>query len=131
MTVLGGLPASLRDAVIQQLGPGSVFCEADLALALLRVGTSEALDYAGRALGVSITRCPSAVPPWPPKPVRREAAADLRVSRVVKNPCRPTTGAFQRFKHVKVGMTEEQLRSRGVSTRDLRVWVRAGYVEFA
>jgi hypothetical protein len=53
------------------------------------------------------------------------------VVRVVPNPCRPTTDAWQRFRQVKVGMTEDQLRARGVSTRDLRVWTRARYLEIA
>jgi len=130
MASLGGLPGPLRDAVAEQLGGGQVFCEADLAVALLRVGTPEALDYAGDVLGIRITRCPSGIPPWPPKPVRRKATGP-RVVSVVANPCLPTTQAWQRFRLVRVGMTEDQLRARGISSRDIRVWTRAKYLEIA
>jgi hypothetical protein len=41
----------------------------DLVLALLRIGTPDAMERVPELTGKAITRCPSGVPPWPPKPV--------------------------------------------------------------
>jgi hypothetical protein len=102
----------------------------DLVLALLRIYSPEALGAAEKLAGRPITKCPPCLPPWPPAPVR-PPQGQRTVTKVARNPCLPTTPAFQRFRLVRLGLTREQLRARGVTTRDLRLWTRAGHVEFA
>lgn len=104
-------------------------CDADVVVALLRIGTPQALARAEKLLGRPITRCPTGIPPWPPKPATR-APAKPRVARVAPNPCLPTTGAFQRFQLIHQGMTEDQLRRRGLSRRDVRLWTKAKHIEW-
>lgn len=104
---------------------------ADLVLMLLRIGTPEALRRAEKLAGVAITRCPPAVPPWPPKPVQRTPAAPRVTARVPNNPLVRSSGAYQRFAQVKVGMTVEQLLSRGITRRDIRCWRARQYLEIA
>lgn len=123
----GGLSEPLRDAVAKILGEGSGLCQADLAVALLRVGTPEALDHVQDVLGLRITRCPTAVPPRVPKPVRREATGPT-LSLVTDNPCSPRTDAHRRYALVRVGMTREKLLARGVTVRDLKVWANRGWI---
>lgn len=109
---------------------------ADVVLALLRINTAESLEVASEIVGRPITVCPPAIPPWPPKPVNESARKAQRdadktsrvVTKVGRNPCLPTTGAFQRFHHVRVGMTEDQLLRRGLTRRDLRVWAKKGAI---
>lgn len=101
-------------------------CQADVVLALLRLGDREAAE---RALGRPIERCPPAVPPWPPRPAPRAPAA-AQVSSVQLNPCIPTTDAWRRYRLVGLNMTEQQLLSRGVTRRDLTRWTRLGYIEW-
>lgn len=102
---------------------------ADDVLALLRIGTREARNMAEELMGRPITKCPSAVPPWPPRPVARPPQKQ-KLTRVDRNPCLPTTPAFQRYKLLTVGMTKDQALGRGISRRDLRVWEKNGHLEF-
>lgn len=101
----------------------------DIVLALLRINTPESLARASKLAGIEITKCPPAVPPWPPKPVA--ARAVVKVVRVGRNPCLPTTGAFQKFRMVRVGMTREQLKKRGLDNRDIRQWTNQGHIEWS
>lgn len=112
-------------AEVKVRGPG----RADTVLALLRIGTREALSEAELIVGKPITRCPPAVPPWPPKPARSEE--HRVVVRVERNPCLPTTDAFQRFKKIRVGMTEPQVLRRGVTKRDIRRWSKSRAIELS
>jgi hypothetical protein len=100
---------------------------ADKVLMLLRAGD---LSAAEELVGKPITRCPAWVPQWPPLPVASRRS-EPRVVRVGRNPCLPTTDAFQRYKVVRVGMTKKQLLARGLSHRDIRIWVNGGHVEFS
>jgi hypothetical protein len=100
---------------------------ADVAVALLRINTEESLSEVERMTGRKIKKCPAFLPCWPPKPVTQKRAP--RVTRTARNPCLPTTPAFQRFRKIKIGMTEDQLARRGVTRRDLRRWRRLGHVE--
>jgi len=102
----------------------------DYVLALLSANTRETLGIAEGIIGKAITRCPTVQPPDPRQSILAPRKEPV-VSKVVRNPCLPTTRAFQRFKEVKVGRTREQLLSRGVTTRDLSVWKKAGYLEFS
>lgn len=123
----GGLSEPLRDAVAKMLGEGGGLCQADLAVALLRVGTPEALNHVQDVLGLRITVCPPALPPRVPKPVRREATGPI-LSLVTDNPCSPRTDAHRRYALVRVGMTREKLLARGVTVRDLKVWANRGWI---
>jgi hypothetical protein len=102
---------------------------ADAVLMLLRINSAEALERVRELAGKPITRCPTGMPPWPPRPVaavRREP----RVSRVAPNPCLPATDMHRRYGLVKVGMSRQQLISRGCQPRDIRIWQSAGHVSF-
>jgi hypothetical protein len=101
----------------------------DVVLALLRINSRDSLEAAEKLTGRPITRCPPQLPPWPPVPVRPPQGV-ARVIKIARNPCLPTTPAFQRYRLVKLGLTREQLLVRGVTARDLRVWMRAGHLEF-
>lgn len=105
--------------------------QADVALVLLRDGRPQCRA----ALAVLVGREVQVVPPpevWP-RPYPRlpgETGPDARrVLRVERNPRLPTTGAFQRYKNIRVGLTVAQLLARGVTRRDIREVVAAGVVE--
>lgn len=113
--------------------PLGAVSRADIALALLRIGTEEARGCVELATGKPIQVLPYNPPPWPPRPVAVPPAdreGDPRLIRVARNPCLPTTGAFQRYKRLRVGLTEDQLRTRGVTRRDVLRWTRSGHIEF-
>lgn len=110
----------------REQGVSGTPCQADVVLAYLRMGRTEDAE---KALGRPITRCPAGIPPWPPRAVPRGPAVP-KLSAVRQNPCLPTTDAFRRYAHVKVGMTETQLFSRGITRRDVTRWTRLGYLEW-
>jgi hypothetical protein len=127
------LPSDLRDRVEayfteERIDP-DLAQRVDVILALLTINTTEALRVASHLGGFSIKKCPPAVPLWPPAPV--QGARLPRITRVEKNPCLPTTGAFQRFRQIRRGMTRTQLLGRGLTTRDLRLWERAGFIAWS
>lgn len=122
--VWGDLPDSVRARLTEYFGHHEGTCAADVVVALLRLNE---LGAAELMLGRPVTRCPPGIPPWPPKPARREAAQP-RVASVAANPCRPSTPAHQRYRLVRVGMTQDQLKSRGLSRRDVRLWTEAGHI---
>jgi hypothetical protein len=126
---VGGLPRPAQEAVTEYLRAHGLAApsRADVVLALLRVNTQQSLAAAEGIVGRPVTRCPPAIPLWPPKPVVRAPRAP-RVKAVGRNPCLPTSGAFQRYRTVRVGMTRDQLLARGVTHRDLRKWAK--HVEF-
>lgn len=99
-------------------------------LALLRIDTRESRRLVEDVLGLKIRLCPPGIPPWPPKPVQRKLAASCVASYRTPNPCLPTTGAFRRYALIRRGMTEEQLRRRGVTRRDILRWTKLGYLEW-
>lgn len=107
------------------------FLPVDLVLILLRIDHAEAPGRVAELVGKPITVLPSAMPPWPPMPVRRCAARpEPKVSVVKPNPCPPTTDMHRRYSLVRKGLTREQLISRGCQPRDLRYWQNKGHVEF-
>lgn len=112
-------------------GISGAVLQCDVALALLRIGTSEALELAQSKLGVRITRCPPAVPPWPPKPIPQAPREPRVTKRVEGNPCVPSSDMHRRFARVRVGMTVQQVIDKGATRRDLRVWRERGYLEIA
>lgn len=100
--------------------------EVDVALALLNVEGGR--PHAEKMLGLRVTQCPAAIPPWPPRPARREARGPSVQSVRQPNPCLPTTDAHRRFALVRVGMTKDKLLAKGVTVRDLRVWQQRGWM---
>ena len=108
--------------------PLSRLDRADLVLALLRINTPKALECAAKVLGRPITICPPAVPPWPPLPVARQRTP--KVSKVGQNPYEPGGDPWCRFNKVKVGSSRRELLNRGVTKRDLSIWLKSGAVEF-
>lgn len=101
----------------------------DLVLALLRIGGEDALERASELTGRPITKCPSAVPPWPPKPPPLRAALP-RVTKIGEPPSEGTE-MHGRFMWVRVGMTREQLLRRGITPRDIRYWEKTDRLEFS
>lgn len=99
--------------------------QADVVMGLLHLGTQEATEMLTEIMGKPITRCPPAVPPWPPKPVKR-APKERRVARVRARSPHPTSKLSQ----IRVGMTEKQIHEMGVSMRDIRYWTERGHVEW-
>ncbi len=96
----------------------------DEVLALLRINTPESLAEAERAVGRPVTRCPPAIPPWPPKPVSAKPRAPV-VQRVLPSPSK-------KQQMVKPGWTEEQIVQRvGATRRDVRHWIKQGYLVVA
>lgn len=100
----------------------------DVVLALLRINTLQSISYAAMIVGKPITHCPPAIPPWPPKPVA--VVKRTSICKVGRNTFLPTTGAFHRFRRVRVGMTKEQLKSRGVTQRDIGRWTKSKHIEW-
>lgn len=125
----GDLPAEARerlDGYFKAQGVRAAdTCPADWALAAVRMGL---YSLAGDVLGVTVTHCPSAVPPWPPRPVRREPRGPC-VASVAKDPPLPQR-VLPKYRQVKVGMTKEQLRSRGLDGRDIRIWTQRGHIQW-
>lgn len=102
--------------------------QADMVLALLRINTLESLQKVTELTGVEVKRCPPAVPPWPP--TKPAVASPDRIRKLKKrNPCVESTDAHRRFAVLREGMTVEAAMTRGVTTRDLRVWKSRGYLE--
>lgn len=97
--------------------------QADVVLELLRCGD---IDLVEEIMGRPITRCPPAVPPWPPKPVARRSAPERRVDFVGVNSNLPNSKLFRDFSILRRGMTESQILARGISRRDLRHWIKKG-----
>lgn len=99
---------------------------ADVVLALLRMGR---LNEAQELAGVRITRCPDYIPLWPPKPVERKASGPT-VAAIIPNPCIPTSDMHRRYALVRVGMSRQELRDKGISSRDLVEWERRGMIQW-
>jgi hypothetical protein len=99
---------------------------ADLVLAYLRINTPLALDRAQQIMGKPITRCPPAIPPWPPKPVQKKQVPI--VARVDQSRFSWTVRTSHR--KIKPGMTRDQLRTNGLSSRDILDWTRSGRIEW-
>lgn len=126
------LQLSVDRYVVQHRLDVKKFLPVDLVLILLRIGTKEALERATELTGKPITRCPSGMPPWPPKPTMAPPPCSREpvVSRVVENPCPPSTDMHRRFATVRKGLTKEQLIARGCQVRDIRYWQNKGHIEF-
>lgn len=104
------------------------FLAVDLALVLLRIGGDEALRCVQELTGRVITKCPTAMPPWPPKPVAGAPRGPV-VTKVAPNPC-AASPMQARYDILKVGMSRSQLLARGVTARDIRYWVQHDYIAF-
>jgi len=101
--------------------------QADLVLALLRVGTRPALDLVARVVGRPVLRCPSQYLRWPVNGVPRVVVPRIRL--VVDNPRRPNTDAHDRFAAAfRDGATIEACRARGATRRDVRRALREGWI---
>jgi hypothetical protein len=123
--------SSLRkqlELYFSHVGTSGPLSTIDFALALLRINTEESLRAAESITGLTIKVYPSGLPPWPPKEAAVQRSPVL--VRIERNPCLPTTDAFQRYRKLRIGMTAEQLVARGVTKRDLRLWARAGRIRF-
>jgi hypothetical protein len=104
--------------------------QADLVLALLRVGTGPALALVERVVGRPVLHLRSQWLRWPINGVPRVSSPRLRIVATA-NPRRPNTPAHDRFGAAfRAGVTTiEQLRARGASKRDIRMARRRGWIE--
>lgn len=105
--------------------------QADVVLVLLRDGRPEMVEQVTVLTGVEVQHCPPWMPPDRPAPVSGPAREGdrRRFTHVGANPRLPTTPAFQRYKHFKVGRTVADFLRRGGTRKDLREALRAGWVE--
>ena len=140
----GGLSPEVRDHLVAmsaelqlrlseyfalvKVPPGRIL-RVDLAVALLRINTEESLSCAQELTGCAITKCPSALPPWPPIPVRPSRGLGTVTLLVSYNPCREKTDCHRRFGQVRTGLTKEQLKARGVTQRDIERWIKKKWIE--
>lgn len=97
----------------------------DLVLALLRGGY---LPEAEALAGVPIQYGRPAIARPLPVEEPTKGPDDRIIRSVAPNPRLPTTPAFQRYKAFRPGRTIAQCLSRGVTRRDLREALRAGWV---
>jgi hypothetical protein len=106
----------------------------DVVLACLSIGTEEALKHVEQIMGRPITKCPSAMPPWPPKPVGE--SREPRITRIdwpkktANGKAWPVNIATQVAK-LKVGMTKEQIVRKHVSWRNASKWTGQGYIKWS
>lgn len=136
-----GWPASLQlivDGYLSMHGlEPQLLGRTDLALVLLRVADGAADDFVRREAlgrfaeltGRAITKCPSAMPPWPPKPVAGRPRGMVFTRVVQPYPGHKNTDMARRYSSLKVGMTQEQAMAHGITARDIRVWKDKGHVE--
>lgn len=113
----------IEEYLVSHNVPLNRITRADLVLVLLRINTPEALVEAERIVGKPIAKCPSAMPPWPPKPISEPRARQAKIIRVDFPP-----GQHQ---VVRIGMTREQLLARGVTRQNLFKWTRTGRVKWS
>lgn len=101
--------------------------QADLVLALLRVGTAPALARVELIVGRPILHCRSQWLRWPVNGVPRVSSPRIRA--VVSNPRRPNTPAHDRFASAfRPGRTIEECRVHGATKRDIRSASRRGWI---
>lgn len=139
---MAGWPVELQLRVEEYIREHRMVAEnmmrVDLVLVLLRIGDKrpelrqQAQERVCELTGRAIQRLPSAMPPWPPAPVRAPNAAHkpVKIAEVAaENPCSKNTEMHARFSLLKKGMTLEQALMRGVTRRDLRYWERNGRIK--
>lgn len=144
-----------REILLQKLDlPGYPPCAFDVIeaagldhaaviLRLMREGSREALGLSERLLDKPITYLPTtyempsvsslwARARWAARSLGLDSECDSderRVVRIDRNHRLPTTDSFQRYRHLKVGMTVQQFLTRGGTRRDLREWSKEGVLE--
>ena len=104
--------------------------QAAVVLTLLRTNDQTCRRAAERLSGVTIKRLRSAVPPYPPLPVRHTPrSGDMRrFTFTVKENPNHHLKARQRFDLIRPGKTIEDYLAQGGTRRHLRECLRAGYV---
>lgn len=104
--------------------------QADLVLALLRINTRKSIFFAERLIGKPITRGQACLLRYR---VNGRAPTVLRQPRVVWvtpiNPHPRLTDSRIRFSHYQLGRTEQQLRLRGLTRRDIRTAIRNNWIQ--
>jgi len=123
-----------KDALFRTLDENA-YDQADLVLCLLRINTAKAVQYAEALIGHCITHCPPAFK-WKPLPINvldRKTVDTRRVLRVQQEPRLRSgrRGWLPRYHLFKAGLSVTQLLRRGVTTNDLRLVAKRGWVEFA
>lgn len=121
------LQLRLSEYFASQRVPISRVLRVDLAVALLRIDTAEARMHAQELTGCAVQKCPSGLPPWPPRPVTHRHKP-VKVKLLVVNPCRVGTDAHRRYGMLRVGMTQDQLRARGITQRDVEHWTKKNWL---
>lgn len=123
-----------RDALFRTLNENG-FDQADLVLCLLQINTTQTLRHAEILIGHRIEHCPPAFK-WKPFPVNvldRKIVDTRYVVHVQQDP-RHRSGrpSWMRKYHLfKVGLSVTQLLRRGVTTNDIRLVTKRGWVAFA
>jgi hypothetical protein len=120
MEVSDSIQSILDDYLAGHPTVSALSTRADVVLALLRVNTEETLRCAEELTGLTITKCPDYIPPWPPKPISKlPREATLTFVDPEKTYLREMG---DRYKQIKVGMTRDQVKARGVTSRDISYW---------
>lgn len=103
--------------------------QADVVLALLRIGTRCARRYVEHIIGRAITVCPSCRLTYPYNRQRPRVSLQPVITWVTPNPpLRCSTKIAACYTEFRVGRTREQLLCRGVSRGDIRRAVRRGWI---
>jgi hypothetical protein len=103
--------------------------QADLALALLRLGDRDGVEV---LLGRPITVCPPCLAgASEPPPTAERRGDDRRIHLRVRNPRLPTSDAGMRWRWIRSGRTTiAEYVARGGTRRDLREMRIMGWAEF-
>lgn len=106
--------------------------QADLVLGLLRIGGRVARHRAEEVIGRPITTFPPTLLRWRTNTQTPSLARPCRAPVVTyvigANPRKPGTRAHAAFEAFRAGRTVEQLRVRGVRTRDVTSALRRGWI---
>lgn len=110
--------------------PRAGLCQADLVLALVRIGTPRSRLIAGSLIGKPITTCPSCKLTWSYNKQTPSIGVQPVVTWVSDEVLlRRGTRLAMTFPEFRCGRTLQQLTMRGVSRGDIRRAMKRGWIK--